>query len=133
MNTISFTNSEKKRLKNLGITCLILFGSQAQRLTHTGSDIDIGILTNPMANRKKIYDMLFELISDKIKKPIDIDIVFLESAPLEMKEHILRYGVVLFETDGNAFPNFKERAITELADLEPIRKMFEEQILARIP
>lgn len=117
------------KLENTGISALILFGSQAQGAAGESSDYDF-LVIGPFT--KEIYDKLYDLLSEKINKLTDIDIVFESDAPMELKSHIVKYGQVLFEKKANTFANFKEKVIIEYADFAYLRKIFQEATLARI-
>ena len=116
-------------LENLGIEALILFGSQAQGLANSNSDFDffvIGIKNN------QVYDALFDLLSKKINKLVDIDIVFDQDAPMELKNHVINYGQILYQKRDNVFPNFKQQAMTIYQDFAPYRELFQKATLSRI-
>lgn len=89
-----FTESEQRQLKDLGIQAIILFGSRAQNTASSASDYDIGALGR---NNKQIYDFLYDLLSRKINQLVNIDIVFLTDAPMELQAHVAKYGQLLYE------------------------------------
>lgn len=123
------TNEEIKKVSDLGIDALVLFGSQAQNNANINSDYDffvIGKKTN------EIYDELFELLSNKINKITDIDIVFDDDAPMELKNHVISYGQVLYQKSESIFPNFKEQVMTIYQDFAPYRQEFQNATLNRI-
>lgn len=132
------TQEDQKALVELKVAALILFGSHALGLAQASSDYDIGVLLKDKSllkerqKRWELYDSLYELLDHRTDKLVNIDIVFLEEAPLDLKTHVLRYGQPLFEIDDHVFPNFKEKVMLEAADFEPYRKMFHQQILDRI-
>ena len=69
---ISFTDQEILKLKMLNISALILFGSQAQGVANDASDFDIFVIGKKTASA---YDFVYEIISEKINKLINLDIV----------------------------------------------------------
>ena len=136
MDTITFSSSEKESLQRLGVTAVILFGSQARGLAGEASDYDVGVIRDAYAIRKDngaMYDRLYELLSPKIGKLVNIDIVFLDAAPLELAHHAAKYGLVLYEQPPGSFARFKEFVMERYADFAPYRQMFQAQILRRIP
>ncbi len=139
LKKFSFTNEDQKMLKSLGVSTLILFGSQAQGVAGPMSDYDIGvILEDPGkehqgSQRTEIYDALYDLLSGKIQELVNIDIVFLRQAPMELRSHVVQYGVPLYEEDPNIFANFRERTMLDYADFAPHRKIFQQATLDRIP
>ncbi len=146
MRKFVFTQQEKKVLKNLDVEALILFGSHAQGLAGPLSDVDIGVLVkNPLiflgdrTQRNELYDSLYlnvlsPLVGRVVKRLCNIDIVFLqdELVNLQLKYHVSSYGVPLYERHTRAFADFKEYAMERYADFAPLRRMFNEAILARI-
>ena len=136
---IILNNQEKALLKKAGVSALVLFGSQAQGLAGPMSDFDFGVLLADnkdffsIQRRNYIYDTLYDMLSAKIEKLANIDIVFLEQAPMELQSHTANCGIVVYEAYPNVFARFKEKVITLYADFEPLRNIFHSAILARIP
>jgi hypothetical protein len=62
----------------------------------------------------------------------NMDIIFLQDAPIELRFHTARYGRVVFETDPKFRGRFVEDTVREYADFEPYRRVFEEAIIERI-
>jgi len=124
-------------LKTLGITTLYLFGSRAQGIARNSSDYDFGVLledprvigNGSQALYQKIYDLLEELPLQRA----NLDIVFLDRAPLQLRYHVIRYGEVLLDSDPSRRGRFEERTLEEHADFEPYQRLFDEATLARIP
>lgn len=136
--SIIFSAAEKSRLKQLSVRAVILFGSHAQGLSNPQSDFDFGILLIERSllynneKRKEIYDILYEILSDKIRKLVNIDIVFLQNTSAELQAHVMKHGIPIFEADKNAFADFKEEVMICYADFAPLRTLFHEGILSRI-
>ncbi len=138
MEEIAFTSNEQSELARLGVESVILFGSRAQGIASTGSDIDIGVvvssqLLHDQKMKKQMYDLLYDLISKKINKLMNIDIVFLDAAPMELQSHVATHGVPLYQKDDTIFPKYKEQVMRIYADFAPLREMFQQATLARIP
>lgn len=136
---IKLTKTEQSILKNAGVEALILFGSHAQGKAGPMSDYDFGVLLQNPKNyhnpkkRKEVYDILYNLLSSKIKKLVDIDIVFLPTAPMELQSHVSKYGIPIYEHNTRAFVRFREHVMKLYSDFAPIRNMFHSAILSRIP
>ncbi len=133
----TFFETEQQTLKNLGISAMVLFGSRAIGTAREGSDYDIGVLLSGGNQRQKrkrteIYDALYEILSSKIQSLVNIDIVFLDNAPGELRAHVMKHGKPIFEASPEVFVNFRERVMTEYADFAPLREIFHQGILARI-
>lgn len=137
MNTITFSSSEEETLKRLGVTVVVLFGSQARGIAGEASDYDIGVLREAEGGRasqeKALYEELYDVFSAKIGKLVDIDIVFLDAAPMDLCHHAANFGFVLYEQPPGTFARFKEMVMLRYADFAPYRRMFQEQLLKRIP
>lgn len=121
--------TEISRLDQLGIRAVILFGSQAQGIARPSSDFDIAVI-GPYS--KSAYDNLYDLMSQKINRLIDIDLVFLSNSPLELQKHVANYGQVLYQKDPNIFANFRQKLTLEYADFAPLRSIYSTATLARI-
>lgn len=145
MEHIALTAEEQKILVSLGVEVLVLFGSYAQGLAGPLSDIDVGVLVRDICilkdrvRRNALYDALyFDVLSPLagrvVKHLCNIDIVFLqdELVNLQLKYHVSSHGVSLYERDSSAFADFKEDIMERYADYAPVRRMFNEAILARI-
>ncbi len=135
MDTITFSPTEQKALRGLGVTAVILFGSQARGMAGDASDYDFGVLRVRLDtdDEKNIYGGLYDLFSAKIGKIVDIDIVFLDAVPMELCHHVAKYGSVLYEAAPGTFARFKEIVMMRYADFAPYRRMFQEQMMRRIP
>lgn len=138
MDSLLFGQNDREELARLGIEALVLFGSRAMGNALAMSDYDIGVLVkNPRDNvvperRKIIYDTLYDFLSARINKLVNIDIVFLENAPAELQMHVSKHGRALFEATPAAFARFKERVALLYSDFAPFRELFHATILKRI-
>ncbi|MBI4365744.1 MAG: nucleotidyltransferase domain-containing protein, partial [Deltaproteobacteria bacterium] len=123
------------QLKGLGVSTLYLFGSRAQGIHHRGSDYDFGILMDGSARGKKgdLYLALYDVLADVVDEPVNLDIVFLESAPVQLQYHVVQYGKVLLDRDPVRRGRFVQRVLEAHADFEPYRRLFASTTLARIP
>lgn len=139
MKELEFTTEECARFVEQGIIALVLFGSRAQGIAREDSDYDIGVLmrsdNDDVRNRTThtaVYDMVYEAVSEHLQRVTDVDIVFLADAPGELKAHVMKYGVVVFESHPTVFADFKECTMREYADFAPHRALFQHATLARI-
>lgn len=123
------TATEIDKIAKLGIDTLVLFGSQAQNNANINSDYDFFVIGK---KSNEIYDSLFEILSNRINKITDIDIVFDEESPMELKNHVIKYGEVLYQKSDNIFANFKAQTMTIYQDFAPYRQEFQNAILNRI-
>lgn len=136
---MALAKAEQEKLTKLSVSALILFGSQAQGISFSQSDYDFGVLLKERVflhdpkKRKQIYETLYDMLSDHIRKLVTIDIVFLQRASAELQAHVMKHGLPVFETDKNVFADFKEEVMIRYADFAPHRAIFHEGILSRIP
>lgn len=128
--------NHRPALKRLGVACIFLLGSRALGIERPNSDYDFGILLNKLPpkgpKRRKSYDALYEILGSTVNELRNMDIIFLQDSPLELRFHTARYGIVIFETNSKIRGRFLENTIREFADFEPYRRVFENAILERI-
>lgn len=127
--SIKLNKSEVLNISKLGVEALVLFGSQAQGLANKKSDYDFFVLGK---KSNEAYDLLYDILSSKIKKLTNIDIVFNKDAPMELKNHLVKYGKVIYQKNEHVFLDFKEHTMTLYQDFAPYRKMFQNATFARI-
>lgn len=131
-------NFPHKKLENLGVSTIYLFGSQAEGAAKSYSDFDFGILLKnqkalaDFKARKNIYNELYDIFSGKIKRLVNIDIVFLQDVYLQLQYHAVSRGKIIYEADPNFSADYKEKVMENYADFAPIRKEFQQAILERI-
>lgn len=146
MVVFKLTETEKERLERLGVEALVLFGSHAEGLAKLTSDVDIAVFVEDTSvflqdNYKKktelynaLYDILSSLVGRTVKHLCNIDIVFMQDkrVNLQLKFHVSKHGVVLFEKNSRCFLDFKEHVMERYADFAPLRHIFNKGILAQI-
>ncbi|OGY84317.1 MAG: hypothetical protein A3F54_03965 [Candidatus Kerfeldbacteria bacterium RIFCSPHIGHO2_12_FULL_48_17] len=138
MKKLKFSAEERTKLKHLGVDAVILFGSRAIGMAREKSDFDIGILVRDpkiiFSPEKKstLYDQLYDILSENIRQLVNIDIVFLQNVSAELQAHVMKHGKILYESDPNAFPNFKEQVMLQYADFAPLRTIFQSGTLSHI-
>ncbi len=128
--------SHKTALNRHGVVCIFLIGSRALGIERRNSDYDFGILLKKLPpkgpRRRKIYNALHDILGDTIDELRNMDIIFLQDAPLELRFHAARYGKIVFETNPRFRGRFLENTAREYADFEPYRRVFEDAIMERI-
>lgn len=125
--------AHKDKLEELGVAIVYLFGSSATGLKNKESDIDIGVVLENglLTNKLELYTSLYVLFS-KIFPKKEIDIVFLNEAPLSSQFEAIKYGKVLYEKNTNLRLQFEELTMLKYADFLPIEEEMERVILQRI-
>jgi hypothetical protein len=107
-----------------GAAAVYLFGSTARGTARPGSDIDIGVLfvAAPAATLDaQPYD-LEGALERRLGRPVDV--IVLNSAPIDLRSRVLRDGQMLFESDRAARIAFEIRTRNEAFDLEPILRRY---------
>lgn len=129
MNRFDFSGQEQRRLAQAGVRMLVVFGSEAQGVARPDSDVDV-LVFGP--DNKLVYDLVYELMSEKINRLTDIDIVFVSKAPMELLNHASKYGQVIYASRTEDFADFRERVMLMYSDFAPYRQMFQRATLERI-
>ena len=128
--------AQGKCLKDLGVVVLYLFGSRAQGIARATSDYDFGVLLDDPSRirdgSQELYQQIYEILEGSVKGRVNLDIVFLDRASLQLRYHVLQYGKVLLDADPKRRGAFEEQALEEHADFEPFRRLFEATTLERI-
>ena len=125
-------------LKRLDIKLLYVFGSSVTKTQNDKSDIDIGVVfgenSNPNYHISFIY--LYKALTNEFRnkefRNKEIDIVFLNNAPLTLKFNVVIEGKIVYKDSTESENNFKERVIKEYIDFKPLLDQNEELILERI-
>lgn len=144
MHGLQLNKKDQEALAGRGVSALILFGSHAQGIAGSRSDVDIGVLVKDprvlydRPQRNALYDALYDVLEPMVGRTVrrlcNIDIVFLqdETVNLQLKYHVGKHGIPLYEDTPKPFADFKEYVMERYADYAPLRHMFNEAILARI-
>lgn len=117
-------------MKKLGIIAVYLFGSESEGVTTIRSDIDIGIvLKDPkkLEDTLPLYNAIYSELS-KVFKPTffkELDIVFLQNAPITLQYNAIIYGKVIYEEDPIQRADYEERVIKQYMDFKPILEYFD--------
>ncbi len=139
MLTIVLTAHDQERLRYLGVATVYLFGSHATGTAGPRSDYDVGILMQPGVPTPErldaTYDRLYALLADRFPRTLEndvIDIVFLERAPLELRTHVVRYGILLFDERPRERVRFEEQTLAAYRDYFPLLRELDRAILASV-
>lgn len=115
-------SSHETKLRELGVSIVYLFGSKADGTSTPMSDTDLGVvLKEPQAlsDTRVLYKALYDLFAEQFPAS-EIDIVFLQSAPLPLQFHAAVEGKILFEADATAASDYKARVTNMYLDFKPI-------------
>jgi predicted nucleotidyltransferase len=123
-----------KKLEELGIGLVYLFGSCAEGVSGPLSDMDIGVvLENPRivrGNTMPMYNALYGLFSEFFGTS-NIDLVFLERASLELRFAAITHGKILFVARDDLRDDFEHRTAMLYADFKPALERFNRAVLSR--
>ena len=128
----------KQELEKLGVAAVYLFGSRAEGMAGKLSDFDVAVLFRDpaiaRANTNELYNKLYDIFSDTFDASgfKNIDIVFLERAPLELQFDVIRHGKILCEISRDIRTDFEHRAAMLYFDFKPLLEYFNEQVLAKV-
>jgi len=103
-----------------------LFGSFASKRIRPFSDVDIGILFEPVPEIHATNDMREEL-SSILQREVDLAVLNHASPILNMQ--ILKNGILLYARDRKHFHRFFVDTVNQYDDLKRIRRQCEENIL----
>lgn len=114
-------SGSKTKLRKLGISIVYLFGSKAVGTSSPMSDTDIGVvLKEPTVKDTRIlYNALYGLFVEQYPTT-ELDIVFLQTAPLPLQYHAVKDGKVLFEEDPGFTADYVAYVINAYLDFKPI-------------
>lgn len=136
---MNISNEVKDKLSSYGVSSLILFGSYATGTTTKLSDYDIGIILDTKGfiarnkNYHEYYTKLYDVLTDCFSEKNGIDIVFLDTAPLELRKHIALYGKSLMgSTSEKTVADFNAQTTLLYADFEPYRTTFHQSLLSNL-
>lgn len=126
----------RKETEKIGIGIIYLFGSHAEGVSNSRSDIDVGIVfRNPdmiKENTFKVYNKIYQMFCNILPGyEQNLDIVFLERAPLELQFDVVKHGKILYEVSVDFRLNYEEHITLLYADFYPILQETNQAILDR--
>ncbi|MBI3398570.1 MAG: nucleotidyltransferase domain-containing protein [Deltaproteobacteria bacterium] len=115
------------KLKELGVSVVYIFGSEAVGKTTALSDRDIGIvlkkpaaLQDTLALYKTLYGLFAELYPSQ-----KLDIVFLQTSPIPLQYNAMKEGKILFEQDPRRTADYEEYITDMYLDFKPVLEYFD--------
>lgn len=114
-----------------------LFGSQVKGTAHAQSDVDVAVYCRSIATGaegdlqavEKQITLSLQL-EQELRRPVDV--VVLNRATVDMRQNVLRRGVLLFTRDPAALLAFKMRQLREYQDFIMMEPIFRHYRLQRI-
>lgn len=106
------------------VAAVYLFGSRARGTSRDSSDVDLGVLYRnapPATLLGQPFDVQTELASEL---GVPVDLVVMNTAPVDLVHRILRDGWILLEADRSRRIAFEVKARNEYFDLLPILQRY---------
>lgn len=112
--------------QHYGVTCCYLFGSRAGQDFYPDSDIDLAVIfKNYSASR---HDLALEIeIQDaftEILVPLEVDLIFLQKAPVYLKFNVIKNGKVIFSSDEEFRTDFEDVTVRDYLDFKPVLELY---------
>lgn len=125
---IKIDKNTKKLFKEKGIKLVVIFGSFLYK-KDSFSDIDIAVLPSFPSNLN-LYNEMYKIFSDLFSSfHKEVDIVFLDKAPLPLKFEIVTSGKPIYEYRNGFFLDYKEKIMKEYIDFKFHLDKFKEAII----
>jgi predicted nucleotidyltransferase len=111
------------------VTAAYLFGSVARGTARKDSDVDIALLLRQKPP-PTLAAQLFAL-EDDLRGFVDreVQLVTLNTAPIDLVHRVLRDGVMLYERDRAARLRFEVQARNAYFDLQPLLRRYRQAVL----
>lgn len=109
-----------------------LFGSRVTGRARAESDMDVAVLLNEEDSVARFERRLQMMVEVSKVCGQEADVIVLNDAPPILQNQVLRCGRLLFERDRRARVEFEVRAGTIYADLEPMRRFFQQALFQEI-
>ena len=134
MDLDAFRQPVQCRFQQHPVRLAYLFGSQATRRTHPGSDIDIAVLLGESLTPDERFAERLRLLGDlsRIFGTDHVDLVMLNEASPLLAYEALRHGVLLYCADAQMRIEFQVRTLRAYEDTMPLRRILSEAMVARL-
>jgi uncharacterized protein len=109
------------------VAAVYLFGSHARGTSRDDSDVDLGVLYRnppPATLLGQPFELQTELSSEL---GVPVDVVVMNTAPVDLVHRILRDGRILLEADRSRRIAFEVKARNDYFDLLPILHRYRRQ------
>jgi predicted nucleotidyltransferase len=110
-----------------GVTLAYLFGSQVKGEIGPLSDYDIGVLCERHSDGGEFRSALGSALAAALGR--EIDVVFLNRAPIELAYAIIAEGVIIYERDSSARIDYESKVMGLYGDYLPTLRAQRHDIL----
>lgn len=110
-----------------GISVLVVFGSRARGTHRPDSDLDVAVLPDGAhgGSRWRLQADIAVALADLSPPPEGrVDVVFLDEAPVALRQSIMEHGRVLLNRDPEAWKELRVRTMREYGDSEWARLLY---------
>jgi predicted nucleotidyltransferase len=117
------------RIESLpAVRLAVLFGSAARGSTGPRSDVDLGLRIEPdtAATRGAVEAALGRASGE------EVDVIYLDEAPPQLRFEIARDGVLLVERQPHAWADFRARAMLDWWDWAPTARRMHAEAVRRL-
>jgi len=97
---------------------VVLFGSQAGGITHPGSDVDIGVMSDRRLHPRELAEIGFQLT--QILKTPNIEVADLKTLPPLVLKNLAEQSVLLYEREPNLYDRFKIYGLKRHMEAAPL-------------
>lgn len=117
-----------------GVAVFYLFGSQAEGYDDLFSDVDIGVVLFEPPNDTDWWERWQRLaaVIEPLIAPKELDLVFLQCAPVLLQWQAISYGKLLYCADEEFRLNFEEKVIGEWLDFSEWFEHFQQEMVTGI-
>lgn len=131
----------------MDILAIYLFGSMAtNKYIHDRSDFDFGVVLENAKDLKEntldIYNELYDIIIKKLPKEYlkkrfalkahEMDIVFLQQAPISFQAQAMQDGKLLYASDKDKLDAYRDYVLEQYCDLQYVYKIAHYALLERL-
>jgi len=114
------------------IVAAYLFGSHARGEADNRSDVDVALLLRPDLPDATHLKLRLETEICDVLDSDNVDVLFLNSAPLPLQAEVIRIGQVIVSKDEEARVEFEAQTMSAWWDFQPLLAEFDRLYLASL-
>ena len=108
-----------------GLALLVLFGSRARGRSRPRSDLDVALLpSDPGPHARRRLQSRVAVALAEFAPEGRVDVVFLDEAPVLLRQRIMEEGRVVLNRDPAAWREWRVRTMREHGDSEWARRLY---------